>query len=222
MALAHSGILAYTTALLRRAVVGPDPYPGELNRPSSTVATGDRHSGPRDRGAESARSEANRGLLDDGDRRGKAQLGAEISWRGYLSGPFSRSGRARRLEIHNDLGLLAEQYDIEIDGSSANFPTGVRPPPAGSRPRPSCDRGSPRRIRIRTRRGGLRRTLTVRRLHKRATYVATLSSAATAATRRCWFSTQGAPTSRALASTDAEGRGRIPKPSCSRLALPVA
>jgi hypothetical protein len=89
---------------LRRAIAIQDPVTAALNRPDPKLIEGSWTT-----------------AID----AAKAQLGAESTWRGALSGPFSRSVRARRLELHNDLGLLSEQYDIEIGRLVGEFPQRV-------------------------------------------------------------------------------------------------
>jgi hypothetical protein len=130
MALAHSGILACTTVSLRRAVVGPRPHPGELNRPTLDRRDGRSPFRPRDGGAESARSEADRGLMDDGDRRGQRR-----SWAPRAPGEARSQALSAGAVAPGDWSFTAtsarspSKTTSRPDGSSANFPKGVYPSP---------------------------------------------------------------------------------------------
>jgi hypothetical protein len=130
MALAHSGILAYTTASLRLAVVGPHPHPGELNRPTLDRRDGRSPFRPRDRGAESARSEADRGLLDDGDRRGKGAVGRREHLARRPLRPFQpeRSREAPGASQRPRPALRARRHRDRTARRQIS-PKGVRPPP---------------------------------------------------------------------------------------------
>jgi hypothetical protein len=141
MALAHSGILAYTTVSLRRAVVGPRPHPGELNRPTLDRRDGRSPFRPGDGGAESARSEADRGSGTRAIDAAKAQLGGREHLVRRPLRPFQpeRSREAPGASQRPRPALRAIRHrDRAV---RRQIPQGVQPPPPGSRPRPFCDRG---------------------------------------------------------------------------------
>jgi hypothetical protein len=120
---------------------GPTLTRASSTDPRSTVATGDRHSGPRDRGAESARSEADRRLLDDGERRGTGAVGRREHLVRRALRPFQpeRSREATGASQRPRPALRARHHRDRT--ARRQIPQGVQPPPPGSRPRPFCDRG---------------------------------------------------------------------------------